>query len=66
MRETRSLGEDSGLLRLNSALIYEDECFLFGIDFQRRLVGDRDNPPDSAVVLRFALRNLGETRFRAQ
>jgi hypothetical protein len=53
-------------LRLNSALIYEDECFLFGIDFQRRLVGDRDNPPDSAVVLRFALRNLGETRFRAQ
>ena len=66
LRETRSIGEASGLLRLNSALIYEDECFLFGIDFQRRLVGNRDNPPDSAVILRFALRNLGETRFQAQ
>jgi hypothetical protein len=65
MRETRSIGADSGLLRFNSALIYEDECFLFGIDFQRRLVGTRDNPPDSALILRFALRNLGETRFQA-
>jgi LPS-assembly protein len=64
-RETRAVGEDSGLLRFNSALIYEDECFLFGIDFQRRLVGTRDNPPDSALILRFALRNLGETRFQA-
>ena len=66
LRETRSLGEDSGLLRFNSALIYEDECFLFGIDFQRRLIGNRDNPPDTALVLRFAFRNLGETRVRAQ
>jgi LPS-assembly protein len=65
MRETRSIGADSGVLRFNSALIYEDECFLFGIDFQRRLVGTRDNPPDSALILRFALRNLGETRFQA-
>jgi LPS-assembly protein len=66
VRETRAVGEDSGLLRFNSALIYEDECFLFGIDFQRRLIGNRDNPPDTAVVVRVSLRNLGDTRLRVQ
>jgi len=51
-------------LRFNTTLIYEDECFLFGVDFQRRLTGNRDNPPDTSLVFRVALRNLGETRVQ--
>jgi lipopolysaccharide assembly outer membrane protein LptD (OstA) len=64
IRDARAIGSDSGQLRFNSALIYEDECFLFGIDFQRRFTGNRDNPPDTSLVLRIALRNLGETRLQ--
>jgi LPS-assembly protein len=64
IRDARSIGSDSGQLRFNSALIYEDECFLFGVDFQRRFTGNRDNPPDTSIVLRIALRNLGETRLQ--
>jgi LPS-assembly protein len=66
VRDTRAVGEESGQLRFNAALIYEDECFLFGVDVQRRRVGTRDDPPDSSIVLRVALRNLGEARLRAQ
>jgi LPS-assembly protein len=64
IREARAIGSDAGQLRFNTALIYEDECFLFGIDFQRRFTGNRDNPPDTSLVLRIALRNLGETRLQ--
>lgn len=64
LRETRSIGEDAGQLRLNSTVIYEDECFLFGADLQRRFTGNRDNPPDTSLVFRIAFRNLGETRVQ--
>ena len=65
VRDVRQFGQDSGVLRFNTTLVYEDECFLFGIDFEHRNTGSRDDPPDTSVVLRFALRNLGETRFSA-
>jgi LPS-assembly protein len=64
LRETRSIGEDAGQLRLNSTIIYEDECFLFGADLQRRFTGNRDNPPDTSLVFRVAFRNLGEARLQ--
>ena len=62
VRETRSIGEDDGQLLFGASLIYEDECILAGVDFTRRFVGSRDNPPDSTIVLRVILRNLGELR----
>ena len=65
VRESRSVGEDAGQMRFNSALIYEDECFLFGVDFERRFTGNAFNPPDTSVVLRLSLRNLGEARLDA-
>jgi LPS-assembly protein len=65
IRESRSIGEDAGQLRFNSALIYEDECFLFGVDFERRFTGNPFNPPDSSVVFRVSLRNFGEARLDA-
>jgi LPS-assembly protein len=64
VRESRSLSKDAGQLRFNATLIYEDECFLFGVDFQRRFTGNRDDPPDTSVVLRLTLRNLGDTRIQ--
>ncbi len=64
IRDARSISKDAGQLRFNTTLIYEDECFLFGVDFQRRLTGNRDNPPDTSLVFRIALRNLGETRVQ--
>jgi len=56
----RALGEDSGDLRWAANLIYSDECIVAGVFFVRRLIGDRDNPPDSAVLFRVVFRNLGE------
>ena len=53
------------MLRFNATVVYEDECFLFGVDFEKRNVGSPGDPPDTSVVLRIALRNLGETRFSA-
>mgnify|MGYP006270087533 CR=1 FL=1 len=64
LRDTRSVGEDAGALRFNSTLIYEDECFLFGVDFQRRFVGTSEDPPDTSMVFRIAFRNLGEARLQ--
>jgi LPS-assembly protein len=64
VRQTRALGDDGGQLRLNTTVVYEDECFLFGADFQRRFVGTPDDPPDTSLVFRIAFRNLGEARLQ--
>ena len=62
LRDVRSLGEDSGQLLGGASLIYEDECILAGIDFSRRRIGSRDDPPDNTVLFRIVLRNLGEIK----
>jgi len=54
--------EDSGTLAWGGSLIYEDECVLAGLDLTRRYIGNRDNPPDTAIVLRVVFRNLGEIK----
>ncbi len=65
VRELRSLSEeDEGQLLFGASLIYEDECILAGIDYTRRFVGSRDNPPDTAIVFRIILRNLGEVKTK--
>jgi LPS-assembly protein len=65
IRDIRQFGQDAQVLRFNATVLYEDECFLFGVDFEKRNIGTPGDPPDTSVVLRFALRNLGETRFSA-
>jgi LPS-assembly protein len=42
------------------AAIYEDECFVFGIDVARRNSTNPNLPSDTAVVVRLGLRNLGD------
>lgn len=54
--------EDPGTLSWGGTLIYEDDCLLVGLDLTRRYIGSRDNPPDTAVLLRVVFRNLGEIK----
>lgn len=65
LREVRAIGEDSGELLGGASLIYEDECILAGIDFSRRRIGSRDDPPDNTVLIRVVFRNLGEIKTQA-
>ncbi len=61
-RYLTSLADDSGTLLWGGSLIYEDECLLVGADLTRRYIGNRDNPPDTAIVMRVVFRNLGEIK----
>lgn len=63
-RVVQSLGEDRGVLLAGATLIYEDDCFLWGLDFTRRNIGRADIPPDTALLFRFGFRNLGEMAVR--
>jgi LPS-assembly protein len=54
--------EDPGSLTWGGTLIYEDECLLAGLDLSRRYIGNRDNPPDTAIMMRVVFRNLGELK----
>ncbi len=63
-RSVRDVGENSGQLLTGATLIYEDECFLLGLDWTQREVGNRDNPPDTAVIIRLIFRNLGEVQAK--
>ncbi|MBI3710950.1 MAG: LPS-assembly protein LptD [Proteobacteria bacterium] len=61
-RSLTSIAQDSGTLIAGASLIYEDECIVIGLDVSRRNIGTRDNPPDTAAVLRVIFRNLGEVK----
>ncbi|MCA3246915.1 MAG: LPS-assembly protein LptD [Azospirillum sp.] len=63
-RVVQSFGADSGVLLAGATLIYEDDCFLWGVDFTRRNIGRADIPPDTALLFRFGFRNLGELALR--
>ena len=56
----RNLDADEGDLRWSASVVYSDECLIAGLYFVRTFVGDRDNPPDTAVFLRLVFRTLGE------
>ncbi|MFN8704536.1 MAG: LPS-assembly protein LptD [Rhodospirillales bacterium] len=63
-RVIQALGNDSGILIAGATLFYEDDCFIWGIDFTRRNIGRDEIPPDTAILFRIALRNLGELSLR--
>jgi LPS-assembly protein len=58
------LDSDPGLLVAGISTVYEDECFLFGIDLVRRNIGRADIPADSTLFFRFGFRTLGELALR--
>lgn len=54
---------ERGILVAGATLIYEDDCVVWGIDLTRRNIGRAEIPPDTALLFRFGLRNLGEFRL---
>jgi LPS-assembly protein len=63
-RLIQALGNDNGVLVAGATLFYEDDCFIWGIDLTRRNIGRAELPPDTAILFRIALRNLGELSLR--
>lgn len=64
-RHIRDLsGGEAGALYTAFTGVYEDECVVLAVDVSRRNYGRADNPPDTQVIVRLALRNLGEFGFR--
>lgn len=63
-RVIQQLGADDGVLVAGGTLIYEDDCFVWGLDLTRRNIGRAEIPPDTALLFRIALRNLGELSLR--
>jgi hypothetical protein len=63
-RAVQSFGQDDGVLLAGATLIYDDDCFLWGVDLQRRNIGRAEIPPDTAILFRFGFRNLGELTLR--
>ncbi len=54
---------ERGVLVAGATLVYEDDCVIWGIDLTRRNIGRAEIPPDTALLFRFGLRNLGEFRL---
>jgi LPS-assembly protein len=52
------IGRDASVAA-RGGIIYEDECLRFGIVLDRRFTSDRDIRPDTSVILKIALKNLG-------
>lgn len=63
-RVIQQLGHDDGILVAGATLFYEDDCFVWGMDLTRRNIGRAEIPPDTALLFRIALRNLGEMSLR--
>ena len=55
---------ESGILVAGATLIYEDDCFVWGVDLTRRNIGRDEIPPDTSIVFRLSFRNLGEIAIR--
>jgi len=56
----RDLTDAGGALAHNAAIVYEDECFVFALTFSRSFTEDREIRPGDTVLLRVALKTLGE------
>jgi LPS-assembly protein len=52
-------------IRTAFGFTYEDECFVFGLDFADDNTEDADFKSGKSVMLRFALKTIGDIRFNA-
>ncbi|MCB2107492.1 MAG: LPS-assembly protein LptD [Rhodobacteraceae bacterium] len=57
------LSPGGGRIRTALGVEYEDECFIFGIDFADDNTFDRDFKSGISVLLRFNLKTIGEINF---
>ena len=49
----------NSLLRGKLGISYQDECLIFGLDFERSSIEDEDIEPDDRVMFRLVLKHLG-------
>jgi len=56
----RDLTTGGGSLRHGAFLNYEDECFLFQVDYSRTFTQDRDVRPSDTILFRVVFKTLGE------
>ena len=56
----RDLTTGGGSLRHGAFLNYEDECFLFQVDYSRTFTQDRDVKPSDTILFRVVFKTLGE------
>lgn len=61
----RDLTNSEGALSYQAGLIYEDECFILGLTYVRSYTSDREISPGQSILLRFALKTLGEVKTRS-
>ena len=57
------LGPGGGSIRSSIGIVYEDECFVFGLDIADDNTEDRDFQSGFSVILRFTLKTIGEVRL---
>ena len=52
-------GDSNETLSAKTGLLYQDECILFGLDFERRNLEDSGLEPEDRIFLRVVLKHLG-------
>ncbi|MDG2320622.1 MAG: LPS assembly protein LptD [Rhodospirillaceae bacterium] len=57
------LSPEGGSIRSSIGIVYEDECFVFGLDIADDNTEDRDFQSGFSVILRFTLKTIGEVRL---
>jgi LPS-assembly protein len=53
------LTNDVDPIRHRVGVVYEDECFRFGLTYRRNFTSDRDFRRGTTILLQFSLKNLG-------
>ena len=57
--DRRDLTGDGGTLNAGGSIVYEDECFLFTFQANRRFTRDRDVEPETTLLFRIQFKYLG-------
>ena len=57
-RSRRDIDEGKAVFH-GMRLMYEDECFVFAVDYTRSFTQDRDVQPSDRILFRFVLKTIG-------
>ena len=55
----RDLTDNGGTLKYGFGLIYQDECLIFTVGYERDFTEDRDVRPSTTLTFRIKLKNIG-------
>jgi len=59
LRTQRDLRADGGTLFSGARITYEDDCFIFSVNAERRFTQDADFEPSDKIFFRLTFKNLG-------